>query len=327
MATGKGRTPFRAPGQAAHRPAGRGSAARPAGAPAARQRAPQPDAVPEPAETHKLQKLLAQAGLGSRRELEEWIGAGRISVNGKPAHVGQRVGPGDRIKVNGRLIHLRFAARVPRVLIYHKPEGEIVSRDDPQGRPSVFERLPPLKGGRWVAIGRLDFNTEGLLLFTTGGELANRMMHPRYGIEREYAVRIVGQLAEEQRRHLLDGVRLADGVARFGVLEEAGGEGTNRWYRVTIAEGRNREVRRLFEALGLTVSRLIRVRYGPVALPRRLKRGMSSELSEAEAASLVAALGGESAAPPAPVPPRRPTAPAPRGAASASRKSTFKSRK
>ncbi len=328
MATGKGRTPFRAPGQATQpgRPLRRRSGERPAGdAAAARQRAPQ--AAAEPAETHKLQKLLAQAGLGSRRELEEWIAAGRISVNGKPAHVGQRVGAGDRIKVNGRLVHLRFVARVPRVLLYHKPEGEIVSRDDPQGRPSVFDRLPPLKGGRWVAIGRLDFNTEGLLLFTTGGELANRMMHPRYGIEREYAVRIVGQLAEEQRRQLLEGVRLADGVARFGVLEDAGGEGTNRWYRVTIAEGRNREVRRLFEALGLTVSRLIRVRYGPVALPRRLKRGMSSELSEAEAASLVAALGGESAAPPALVPPRRAAAPAPRRAASAARKATVKSRK
>lgn len=268
---------------------------------AVRMGAPRP--APAPAETHKLQKLLAQAGLGSRRELEEWIAAGRVSVNGKPAHVGQRVGPGDRIRVNGRLVHLRFAARMPRVLLYHKPEGEIVSRGDPQGRPSVFDRLPQMKGGRWVAIGRLDFNTEGLLLFTTGGELANRMMHPRYAIEREYAVRIVGQLGESHRQQLLDGVRLADGVARFSALEDAGGEGTNRWYRVVIAEGRNREVRRLFEALGLTVSRLIRVRYGPIALPRRLKRGMWSELSEAETASLVAAIGGSPAPPGAASPP------------------------
>jgi 23S rRNA pseudouridine2605 synthase len=241
--------------------------------------------------TFKLHKALAEAGLGSRRELEEWIAAGRVSVNGLPAHVGQRVGPRDRVKVNGRLVHLRFAARAPRLLIYHKPEGEIVSRDDPEGRPSVFERLPPLKGGRWVAIGRLDFNTSGLLLFTTGGELANRMMHPRYGIVREYAVRLVGQLSEEQREDLLGGVPLDDGVARFDSLEDAGGEGSNHWYRVTLAEGRNREVRRMFEAVGMTVSRLIRVRYGPVELPRRLKRGMWAEMGEAETLELMRGLG------------------------------------
>ncbi len=241
----------------------------------------------------KLHKALAEAGLGSRRDLEQWIVAGRVSVNGVPAHVGQRVGPRDRVKVNGRLVHLRFAERPPRLLIYHKPEGEIVSRDDPEGRASVFDRLPPLKGGRWVAIGRLDFNTSGLLLFTTGGELANRMMHPRYGIVREYAVRLVGELGVERREALRDGVVLDDGVSCFDSLEDAGGEGTNHWYRVTLAEGRNREVRRLFEAVGMTVSRLIRVRYGPVELPRRLKRGMWAEMSEAETLDLMRGLGGK----------------------------------
>ena len=289
-ATGEGgRRPFR---RAASAPAGRSP--KESVAPA---RGPRPPA--QGAESQKLQKILAQAGLGSRREIEEWIVAGRVSVNGKPAHIGQRVGHGDRVRVNGRLVPLRLAPRLPRVLLYHKPEGEIVSRDDPQGRPSVFARLPSIQGGRWVAIGRLDFNTSGLLLFTTNGELANRLMHPRYGIEREYAVRIVGEVGDEQRSHLLAGVRLADGVAGFNTLEDAGGDGTNRWYRVTLGEGRNREVRRLFESLGLMVSRLIRVRYGPIALPRRLKRGMWSELSEAQTQSLLAALEGRAPPPPA----------------------------
>ena len=287
------RRPFRAA-----RPA---SARKPlaATAAAAAAHARRPPAQPE--SSQKLQKVLAQAGLGSRREIEEWIGAGQVSVNGAPAHIGQRVGRGDRVKVRGRPVALRLAPRLPRLLIYHKPEGEIVSRDDPQGRPSVFDRLPPLRSGRWVAIGRLDFNTTGLLLFTTSGELADRLMHPRYGIEREYAVRIVGALSDGQREQLLAGVRLADGVAGFDTLEDAGGEGTNRWYRVTLGEGRNREVRRLFEHLGVMVSRLMRVRYGPLSLPRRLKRGMWSELPEAEVESLLAQLGGR----PPPVPSRR----------------------
>lgn len=261
----------------------------------------------------KLHKALAEAGLGSRRELEEWIAAGRVSVNGEPAHVGQRVGPRDRVKVNGRLVYLRFAQRPPRVLMYHKPEGEIVTRDDPEGRPSVFDRLPPLKGGRWVAIGRLDFNTSGLLLFTTGGELANRMMHPRYGIVREYAVRLVGELSEEKRGELLEGVPLEDGVAQLDSLEDAGGEGTNHWYRVTLAEGRNREVRRLFEGVNMTVSRLMRVRYGPVEMPRRLKRGMWSEMTEVETLVLMRTLGLATRAPqsakePSPKPAPKPVA-------------------
>lgn len=242
------------------------------------------------AEPQKLHKMLAQAGLGSRRELEEWIVAGRVSVNGKPAHVGQRIGPQDRIKVNGKPVNLKFAPRTPRILIYHKQEGEIVSRDDPEGRPSVFDKLPRIGGGRWVNVGRLDFNTEGLLIFTSSGELANRLMHPRYELEREYAVRVIGELQPEQEQALLDGVELEDGEAHFTTLLSRGGEGTNRWYHVTLNEGRNREVRRMFEAIGVQVSRLIRVRFGPVSLSPRLKRGMAHELSEEEVRALMKAL-------------------------------------
>lgn len=234
----------------------------------------------------RLQKVLAQAGVASRREIEELVIAGRIQVNGLPATLGQRIGPGDRVKLNGKLVPLRFGTRLPRVLIYHKPEGEIVSRADPEGRPTVFERLPILRKGRWLAVGRLDFNTSGLLLFTTDGDLANRLMHPRYGLEREYAVRLLGQLDEEKARSLLDGIQLEDGVARFLSVRDEGGEGANHWYRVVIAEGRNREVRRMFEAVGLTVSRLMRVRYGAVELPARLKRGMWMEMAEADACRL-----------------------------------------
>lgn len=237
-------------------------------------------------EPERLQKVLAQAGVASRREIEEWVVAGRILVNGLPAELGQKIGPGDRVKVNGKLIPLRFTQRSPRVLIYHKPEGEIVSRDDPEGRPTVFERLPLLRKGRWLAVGRLDFNTSGLLLFTNDGDLANKLMHPRYELEREYAVRILGELTEEQVKSLTEGIQLEDGLAKFNLLRDEGGEGANHWYRVTISEGRNREVRRMFEAVGLTVSRLMRVRYGSVELPARLKRGMWMEMPEAEACAL-----------------------------------------
>lgn len=237
-------------------------------------------------EPERLQKVLAQAGVGSRRQIEEWVEAGRILVNGEPASPGQKIGPGDRVKLNGKLIPLRFQPRQPRVLLYHKPEGEIVSRDDPEGRPTVFERLPLLRKGRWLAVGRLDFNTSGLLLFTNDGELANRLMHPRYALEREYAVRVLGTLEADQARSLTSGIELSDGPARFNSLRDEGGEGVNRWYRVTISEGRNREVRRMFEAVGLTVSRLMRVRYGTVELPARLKRGMWMELSAADACRL-----------------------------------------
>lgn len=241
-------------------------------------------------ETVKLQKALADAGLGARREIEEWIAAGRVQVNGEPAHLGQRVAATDKVKVGGRLVNLHFAGRVPRVLLYHKPEGEIVSRDDPQGRPSVFNALPRLRGGRWVAIGRLDFNSCGLLLFTTDGALANRLMHPRYGIDREYAVRVLGEIDEASLAKLTEGIELEDGIARFIRLQPAGGEGANHWYHVTLEEGRNREVRRLFAAVGVTVSRLMRVRYGPIVLPASLKRGQCYEMQPGEVQALLTAL-------------------------------------
>ncbi|MDR2880398.1 MAG: pseudouridine synthase [Azoarcus sp.] len=237
-------------------------------------------------EPERLQKVLARTGVASRRQIEEWVEEGRVQVNDQPASLGQKIGPGDRVKLNGRLVQLHFGARAPRVLIYHKPEGEIVSRNDPEGRPSVFDRLPPLRRGRWLAIGRLDYNTSGLLLLTDDGNLANRMMHPRYGFEREYAVRLLGELDDEQFRALTEGIVLEDGPARFSSLRVQGGEGVNRWYKVVLQEGRNREVRRMFEAVGFTVSRLMRVRYGPVELPPRLKRGMWMEMPEADACQL-----------------------------------------
>jgi 23S rRNA pseudouridine2605 synthase len=228
----------------------------------------------------KLHKVLAEAGLGSRRDMEELIIAGRVSVNGEPAHIGQRILATDQVRINGKLIQRKVSKKPPRVLMYHKPAGEIVSTSDPEGRPSVFERLPTMKTGKWLAVGRLDFNTEGLLLFTTSGDLANRLMHPRYNIEREYAVRTLGELEEGMRQKLLSGVELEDGVAQFSRIVDGGGEGVNKWYRVIIGEGRNREVRRMFEAIGLTVSRLIRTRYGVLTLPSGLKRGRWEELDE-----------------------------------------------
>jgi len=241
--------------------------------------------------TAKLQKVLAQAGLGSRREMEELVRAGRVTVNGELARIGARVGPNDVIRVEGRVVRGAERKRPPRVLLYHKPEGEIVSRDDPAGRASVFDRLPPVRGAKWLAVGRLDYNTGGLLLLTTEGELANRMMHPRYGLEREYAVRVRGRLTEEQLARLRSGIPLDDGMARCDAVEDGGGEGANRWYRVVIREGRNRILRRLFDALGLTVSRLMRVRFGSVTLPPRLKRGQYVELPPREVQHLLASLG------------------------------------
>lgn len=228
----------------------------------------------------KLHKVLAEAGLGSRRDMEDLIISGRVSVNGEPAHIGQRILPADIVRINGKQIQRKVSKRPPRVLIYHKPAGEIVSNNDPDGRPSVFDRLPNMKAGKWLAVGRLDFNTEGLLLFTTSGDLANRLMHPRYGIDREYAVRTLGELEEGMRQKLLNGVELGDGLAQFSKIADGGGEGINKWYRVIIGEGRNREVRRMFEAIGLTVSRLIRTRYGSMTLPRGLKRGRWEEMEE-----------------------------------------------
>jgi 23S rRNA pseudouridine2605 synthase len=247
---------------------------------------PKPPTSPLPAE--RLQKLLAAQGYGSRREIEGWIEAGRLRVNGVVAKLGERASPGDLVELDGKALALKAAGARPRVLLYHKPDGEMVTRSDPEGRPTVFQRLPPIPGGKWVAVGRLDINTAGLLLITDSGELANRLMHPRYEVEREYAVRVLGALTPQERSRLLQGVPLEDGVGHFDRLESSGAaEGANRWYRVVLREGRNREVRRLFEALGRKVSRLLRVRYGPVELPRDLKPGRWIELDEERVAEIV----------------------------------------
>jgi 23S rRNA pseudouridine2605 synthase len=232
-----------------------------------------PPSKPEP-----LNKILAMSGAGSRREMSRLIEAGSVSVNGRAAEIGQRIQAGDRVRINDKRINLKFPDTSPRVILYHKPEGEIVSRDDPKRRPTVFASLPRLSGSRWVAVGRLDYNTSGLLVLTTSGDLANRLMHPRYGFVREYAVRLIGELSDGARGRLLDGIALEDGPAHFDAIEDVGGTGLNHWVHVTLSEGRNREVRRLFEAVGLTVSRLIRVRYGPFSLPPGLKRGKVFEL-------------------------------------------------
>ena len=246
--------------------------------------------LPQP-ESPKLHKVLAQAGLGSRLEMEQLILEGRISVNQEPAHVGQRIQFGDQIRVNGKLIRVRIEPPPARVIAYHKPAGEIVSHDDPQNRPSVFRKLPRLMQGKWQSVGRLDLNTEGLLLITSSGELANRLMHPRFGLEREYAVRVLGALSNEEKQRLLDGIELEDGLAQFGSIEDGGGEGANCWYRVTIREGRNREVRRMMEAVGHAVSRLIRIRYGAMVLPHGLRRGAWMELDAADILALQRAVG------------------------------------
>ncbi|WP_114811001.1 23S rRNA pseudouridine(2605) synthase RluB [Paraburkholderia kururiensis] len=239
----------------------------------------------------KLHKVLAEAGMGSRREMEELIIAGRVSVNGEPAHIGQRILPTDQVRINGKPVKRKLQSKPPRVLLYHKPAGEIVSHADPEGRASVFDKLPPMKTAKWLAVGRLDFNTEGLLMLTTSGDLANRFMHPRYSVEREYAVRVVGELTEGSRQKLLRGVELDDGPANFLRIRDGGGEGTNHWYHVALAEGRNREVRRMFEAVGLMVSRLIRTRHGPISLPRGLKRGRWEELEDNQVRSLMSSVG------------------------------------
>jgi 23S rRNA pseudouridine2605 synthase len=235
----------------------------------------------------RLHKVLAQTGLGSRRSMEALIAEGKVEVNGETAHVGQTIEPSDRVHVKRRKVNTAFTDDKPQVMLYHKPAGEIVSRDDPEGRPTVFQALKAPDHGKWVAVGRLDFNSEGLLLFTTYGELANRLMHPRYMITREYSVRILGELTHEQEDQLIDGIELEDGPARVLSLTDEGGEGANRWYRITLQEGRNREVRRMFEALGLTVSRLIRIRYGSITMPSWLKRGQTKLLDEAETFALL----------------------------------------
>lgn len=227
------------------------------------------------------------AGLGSRRDMEEWIAAGRVSVGGKIASIGARVVNDDVIRVDGNIIRTHLKLTNVRVLLYHKPEGTIVSRSDPQKRETVFDTLPRIRNGKWVAVGRLDYNTSGLLLFTTSGELAHRLMHPRYEVEREYAVRLMGTLSALQVKQLKQRIDI-DGVpARLEALVDRGGEGANHWYHVVLKEGRNREVRRMFAAIGLMVSRLIRIRYGPLKLPPRLKKGRWTELEPVEVSNLI----------------------------------------
>lgn len=241
----------------------------------------------------RLQKVLATWGLGSRRMIETWIAEGQVKVNGHIASLGTRVQPSDRIEVRGQPVCPRVPNFTRRVLIYHKPEGELTTRADPRGRPTVFESLPPIRDGRWITVGRLDFNTSGLLLVTNDGELAHRMMHPAHALLRVYAVRIYGELTAAMRKQLLEGVELEDGVARFEAITDAGGTGVNHWYHVSLREGRNREVRRMFESLGLTVSRLIRIQYGDIVLPPRLKPGKWKMLSAEETQALAVSLGLE----------------------------------
>lgn len=244
----------------------------------------------------RLQKLLAAAGLGSRREIEGWIAAGRIMVAGRRAQLGDRASLSDRITLDGRPLSLPARRDGARVLLYHKPVGEVVTRSDPEGRATVFDRLPPLRGGKWIAVGRLDLNSSGLLLLTDSGELANRLMHPRHGFEREYAVRARGVMDDAKRRQLVTGVRLDDRPAKFERIAEQdpdkGDAPANRWYEVTIREGRYREVRRLFEAAGMQVSRLVRTRYGPIALPRDLAPGAWRELEGRQLGLLLEASSG-----------------------------------
>ena len=242
-------------------------------------------------QSQKLHKVLAQSGLGSRRQMEALIQEGLVTVNGAVATLGMRIAPSDRVQVKRKAVRLNFSDELPHVLIYHKPEGEIVSRNDPQKRPTVFANLPIVKGHKWVSVGRLDFNTSGLLLLTTSGELANTLTHPRNEFEREYAVRVVGELSLEQMQQSCRELALEDGPAHFESIRDMGGEGTNHWYQVVLKEGRNREVRRMFQAMNILVGRLIRVRFGPINLPPRLKRGQFQELDSAQVHLLMHRVG------------------------------------
>ena len=248
--------------------------------------------------SEKLQKVLARAGLGSRRQVEHWIEEGRVTIDGQPAALGARVTSDQALRVDGRVVPTRAFQPKPRVLIYHKPEGQVCTRSDPQGRPTVFDKLPTLRGARWIAIGRLDYNTSGLLLFTTDGELANRLTHPSHEIEREYAVRVLGKVNDEMLARLKKGMILEDGPAHFVSIVDAGGAGANHWYHVVLTEGRNREVRRLWEAVGIKVSRLMRVRFGPVGLPPHFHAGRTMELDDDAVATLYGHVGLKSPAPP-----------------------------
>jgi 23S rRNA pseudouridine2605 synthase len=260
----------------------------------------------------RIQKVLANAGMGSRRQIEQWIRDGRVDVNGRIAQLGDRVQPTDRVRVDGRVVHAyRLEAVERKVLVYNKPEGEVVTRADPEGRKTVFESLPRPKRGRWIAVGRLDINSMGLLLLTTDGELANRLMHPSREVEREYAVRVLGDVTPEVLRRLETGVVLEDGPARFDSIVDAGGEGANHWYRVILREGRYREVRRLWDAVGVRVSRLKRVRFGPVALGSTDRAGRFRDATDEERRALLA-LAGLPPEAPEPRPRRSRAAPADR---------------
>jgi len=239
-------------------------------------------ATPAAPADEKLQKVLARAGYGSRRELEEWISAGRVTVNGRVAKLGDRVTETDRVQVDKKRVQQdRLAERRSRVIVYHKPVGEVCTRSDPEGRPTIFANLPRLASARWITVGRLDLNTSGLLLLTTDGDLANRLMHPSQQVEREYAVRVLGEVSPEMLQRLQEGVELDDGPAHFDAIVDRGGDGANHWYHVTLREGRNREVRRLWESQGVQVSRLMRVRYGPISLMRGQKPGRWEDLPDA----------------------------------------------
>lgn len=241
--------------------------------------------------SEKLHKLLANAGYGSRREMERWIEAGRLIINGKIAVTADRVSEGDKVKLDGRYIDFKFTTSKPRVLMYHKPEGEICTRHDPEGRANVFAKLPKLKTARWIAVGRLDINTSGLLLFTTDGMLANKLMHPSAEIEREYAVRVLGDVTDDMLDLMLSGVELEDGMAHFDNITDAGGTGANHWYHVVLREGRKREVRRLWESQDLRVSRLQRIRFGGLSLPRGLRAGKWIDLEGDELSALYESVG------------------------------------
>jgi 23S rRNA pseudouridine2605 synthase len=244
--------------------------------------------------SERIQKVLAEAGVASRRAIESLIAEGRISVNGETATLGQKIEPTDRVKVDGRPVRLSKTQAATRVLLYKKRVGELVTRDDPEGRKTVFHKLPELETGRWIAVGRLDINTSGLLLLTNDGELARRLTHPSFELEREYAVRVLGEMTDEILDKLRKGVELEDGLAKFDSIvagDNEDGEGANQWWLVTLREGRNREVRRLFESQGLQVSRLIRVRYGPLELGRGVKSGSYRELEPDEMKALMVTVG------------------------------------
>jgi len=245
----------------------------------------------------RLQKVMARAGLGSRRQVERWMKEGKIQVNRKPAILGIRVTSNDEIRLNGEQVHpftKGGAGNKSRVILYHKPAGQMTTRSDPEGRDTVFNHLPKIRGARWISVGRLDYNTSGLLLFTTDGDLANRLMHPSAEVEREYAVRTLGEATDEQLDQLIKGVDLEDGVARFSDIVDSGGQGINHWYHVVLQEGRNREVRRMWESVGLTVSRLMRVRYGPIILGKQVRVGKNRELGKEEIRELRYVAGLES---------------------------------